>query len=402
MNENEVEKVIEDLLQRQERINLWVLRKIAKDVKETLEMTPSDAYRLEAMLRAGASAREINAYLISSTQLQLATVQEIIRSAAAISYADVKPLYDYRELAYIPFDENEGLQTVVRAISERVTEDCRHLWKTQAFMLRDPANPEVLIPTSPSEAYNSIMDEAVQSVILRTEDPQAAIRRTMRQLIGSGLSYVEYHPESGRRFTQRLETAVRRNILDGVRAINQGVQDEVGRQFGADGKEITVHAYPAPDHAPVQGHQFDNAEFDRMQNGLDFQDIHGRHFKAFKRAIGTLNCRHFTFSIIIGYSTPNYSDEQLQRILDENEKGYTDKDGRHYTMYECTQVQRKLETEIRRAKSGYMTAKAEGDTELMDEYAAKVDRKLSQYKSFSRACGLGVKGEKLFVSGYKR
>ena len=71
----------------------------------------------------------------------------------------------------------------------------------------------------------------------------------------------------------------------------------------ADGKEITVHANPAQDHQFVQGHQFTNEEYEKLQgeDDVSFKDVQGRRYEHFDRHIGTLNCRHFTYSIIIGF-----------------------------------------------------------------------------------------------------
>ena len=44
--------------------------------------------------------------------------------------------------------------------------------------------------------------------------------------------------------------------------------DYHGQRFGSDGVEISAHAISAPDHLPVQGRQFSNEEFCKMQNGM--------------------------------------------------------------------------------------------------------------------------------------
>ncbi len=78
-------------------------------------------------------------------------------------------------------------------------------------------------------------------------------QRKRQELNESGIRRVEYESEKGRHHSQRLDTAVRRNLMDGVRQVSMNVQDEIGKEFGANGVELTVHAYPAPDHAPIQG-----------------------------------------------------------------------------------------------------------------------------------------------------
>ena len=265
-------------------------------------------------------------------------------------------------------------------------------------MIRDLANPKKLIPTSIAKTYQTVVDEAIQAVQMGAVDYNTAMRRTLTQLSDSGLRVV-YQTEKGRFHTQRMDTAVRRNLLDGVRAINQGVQDEVGRQFGADGKEITVHRYSAPDHEPIQGHQFSNEEYEKLQTEQPFQDYQGRKFGAIRRPIGVWNCRHFTYSIVLG-SKPIYTDEQLEKLKEENAKGFKPKDGKHLTMYQCTQYQRQLETQIRYAKEGKIAADAAGNKEESDKCRAQVSSLMKQYQAFSNSCGLSPKLEKIRVRGY--
>lgn len=401
LNEAAIDKLLQPVIERQEEINLYVLRKVAKHLKKIGSMNPSDVNKLGRLIRSGADAREINEYLSRASKLQESEIRAIIETVAQDNYKDAEPLYNLQKRPYIPYEENEPLQRVVRAIKDQTAGEYRNIMNAQAYMLRDPADMTKLIPTPVSHAYDAVVDKAVQMASLGIEDYQTAIRDALQELIDSGMNYVAYQAESGRRFRQRSETAVRRNVLDGIRKINQNVQYEIGRQFGANGIELSVHQYPAEDHAPVQGHQFTEKEFEKMQLGMPCKDIQGRIYQGFDRAIGTLNCRHFAFAIVLG-TKPNYTDAQLKDILRQNEEGYTTPSGKHMTMYQCTQKQRKLEHEIRVAKSGYMTAKEAGDDVLQEHYAARINRYTKEYNAFSHACGLKPKGTKLFVRGYKR
>lgn len=404
LSEDAIQNLIKPIIDRQEKINEYVIKTICDRIKEIGSLTPSDAYKLGQLLKNGADVRKINQEIARQTGYQVQDIKRIIREVALDNYKDVRPFYDYRMLPYIPFTKNKPLMNVVKAIAKQTADTYVNMAKAQAFMIRDLKNPKVLKPTPIAETYYSVIDEAVQAAQSGAIDYNTAIRRTVQQLADSGLRYVTYNTESGRTYTQRMDTAVRRNVLDGIRAINQGVQDETGRQFGADGKEITVHDYPATDHAPVQGHQFSNEEYEKLQGDADvqFKDVDGMSFDHFDRHIGTLNCRHFTYSIIIGYANPNYSKKELKEILDRNEQGYTLPNGKHMTMYECTQKQRQFETKIRKAKDGQIAAVSAGNEELAREYQAKVSDLTKQYKAFSDECGLRLQPERIKVAGYRK
>ena len=402
LSENALESLIQEIVDRQEAINMFVIQLIAKRVKSIGKLLPSDAYKLERMLKTGSDVRKINKELSKKTKLNADAIKNIIKTVAKEAYLDTKPFYDYRQKSFIPFEENEPLQRVVKAIARVTSDTYVNLSNARAFMIRDRKNPKKLKPTDIAKTYYSVVDEAVQAVQSGVVDYNTAMRRTMTQLSESGIRTVTYHPEGGGTYTQQMDVAVKRNILDGVRQINQAVQDITGEQYGADGKEITVHEMPAPDHEPVQGHQFTNEEYDKLQNDEPFKDVNGRSFTAIKRAIGTYNCRHFTYSIIVGVNKPNFTEEQLEKIKERNQKGYTDKSGKHRTLYECTQEQRKFERQIRQAKRDIMTAQSSGDTEMEDKARAKLSQKQKEYKAFSEACGISRKMNNCKVAGFKK
>lgn len=414
-SEQEIDELIQPLVDKQIEVNNSVIKTIAERIKRIGTLLPSDIFKLEMLAKTGADIRKINQAIASSVGVQVSRIKKIIRAVAKDSYLDSKPFFDYRHKPFIPFEENEQVQRVVKAVESQTSGTYENIAKAQAFMVRDPKNPTVLKPTTAARTYQNVVDKAVQTIQSGASYTEA-MRGSLQEIVDSGLKAVTYTPESGKLYTQRMDTALRRNVLDGVRAVNQGVQDEVGRQFGADGYELSVHNCPAPDHCRVQGHQFTKSEYAKMapesfiesEKDLDFSpseqilDVNGVSYDPIDRKIGTLNCRHFAFAIVIGQAPQNYTEEQLQEILNKNDEGYTTPEGKHLTMYECTQLQRKMETNIRRAKDGQMAAVEAGDIELAKRYQEKVSRYTKEYKKFSSSCGLSVKQNKIKVEGYKR
>jgi len=397
LSQNSLDKLAQPIIERQQYINTFVVEQIAKRINQIGSLLPSDVAKLVSLRNNGADVLKINKELARLTGLQETEIKKLIRNIAVDAYKDAKPFYDYRNMSYIHFEQNYQLNLIVEAVATQTVDEYVNLSKNHAFMRRNANNK--LVPTSLSEYYTKVTDTAIQAVQSGTIDYNTAMRQTLKDLSQYGMRAV-YYPESGGVYTQRLDTAVRRNILDGVRAINQAVQDEVGKQFGADGVELSVHAYPAEDHADCQGHQFYLEEYERMNNGEPFKDVQGRRYMPFDRAIGTLNCRHFSYSIIVGEATQNYTDQQLQNIINRNNEGYTLPNGKHLTMYECTQKMRQLETSIRHAKDGQMIAETAGNEELALFYRSKVVDLTKKYKAFCNACGLKPMMQKASVSGY--
>ena len=405
LSEDTLEHLLQPFIVRQENLNNYVISIIATRIMEIGKLDASDVYRLQVLYRGGADIRKINEEIARVTKLQVKQVKSLIKEVALSNYLDAKPFYDYRHKSFIPFEKNIQLQRTVESISRQTEDTFKNLSRSTAFMMRDKNNPTKFIPTSVSNTYQRVIDEAIQWTQQGAVDYKTAMRRTLIDLNNSGLRYANYETKTGRTYSQRLDTAVRRNLLGGIRAINQGTQDIIGEQIDADGKEISVHANSAPDHEPIQGRQFTNEEYEKLQNAMPFESYktkgqESKSFEAIERAIGEWNCRHFTFSVILDVMLPNYTDTQLQAYIDKNNKGYTLPNGRHMTMYECTQMQRKYETAIRHAKDGYLMAQDAQDKILQDKYKAKVKELIKQYNQFSKECGLKPKMERAFVEGY--
>ena len=57
-----------------------------------------------------------------------------------------------------------------------------------------------------------------------------------------GLQMVDY--ATG--YHRRMDSAVRMNVMEGVRTLNQTLLNQFGEEFGADGVEVSHHKNSAP------------------------------------------------------------------------------------------------------------------------------------------------------------
>lgn len=404
LSDDTLEKLMLPILRRQEKLNNYIIGVICQRIRDFGTVNASDLAKLRNLMYIGGDMIKIEDEIARITKLNVADIKDILYTSSEELYGDSKDFFEYRGMSFVPLAENKPLQALVTAISNETAGSYINISNTESYVIKDLRGNKK--PLSIRDTYVRIVDEAVQAVKSNVMDYQTAIRHSMQQLIDSGVRNYSYNPETGRThvtypsgYTKRIDSALKQNILDGIKALNQQMQDEVGKQFNADGVELSVHQFPAPDHTPVQGHIFYNAEYNKLQNGEDFKDVNGQQFTGFERAIGMWNCRHFAFSIIVGVHPPNYTQKQLDKILADNESGYTYK-GKHFTMYQCTQLQRKYELEIRRAKDGWVAAKQLNDKELMNKYKSKVNQYTNEYKVFSKACGLKIKYNNLLVTGY--
>ena len=91
----------------------------------------------------------------------------------------------------------------------------------------------------------------------------------------------------------------------------------------------------------------------------------------------------------------------MQNIIESNNKGF-ELDGKHYTTYEGTQLQRRLETEIRKQKDIQILGKGARQKEVVAEAQAKITALTQKYKELSDISGLPTRMQRMRVADYRR
>ena len=394
-----IDKLIERLVDRIEDGNSYVLQKIGESINKIGTLSPSKAQQLAQILKYGGNFDKIIKKLAQITELNVKDIYEIFEEVAKSDYAFAKQFYDYKGVKYIPYEQNIALQRQVKALARLTSEQYMNFSNTLAFT--EKINGKVVY-TELAKKYQNVIDEAVLNVFQGKTSFDESMYHTIKKLGSSGLRTVDY--ANGR--SVRLDSSVRQHLKGALRNLHNEVQAVFGEEFGSDGVEISVHHNPAPDHAEVQGRQFSKEEFAKFQNDQDAVDYTGKLFTKEhdghdRRSISQYNCYHYTFDIVLGVSEPNYSEKELEQILKDNKKGFI-LDGEHYTNYEGTQLQRKLETAIRQQKDIQIIAKASKNKQLVQESQKRITELTHKYKELSDVSGLPTKLDRLRVSGYKR
>ena len=323
-------------------------------------------------------------------------IYKIFEEVAKTDKEFAKQFYRYRKINFIPYKNDIALKRQVEALAEMTAMEYINFSNTTTvgYVFRDVYGNKYF--KNIQQTYQECIDRAILNISQGKQDFYSAMRKTLKDLGGSGL--VVY--DSGH--TRRLDSAVRMNLLGGLRDLNNTITLRFGEEYQADGVEISVHENPAPDHADIQGRQFSLEEYDKLEDGEVAKDAKGIEYDgADKREIGQYNCYHKIFSIVLGVSEPEYSDEELKEIQQRNNDGFH-LDGKHYTMYQGTQLQRKLETAVRKQKDTQILARASGDTELVEQSQNKIRLLTSKYNDLCNASGLLPKKIRMQVAGYRK
>lgn len=397
LNNDRQEILVERLINRIEKLNEDILTTIGTRIKEIRRLTPSQAHQIKQMLVYGEDIEKIVQQISKITNMNIVDIYNIFNEEAKINQGFAKTYYEASGIQFVPYLQNKALKQQVEAIASLTAKSYMNVSNTTAigYTIRDMQGN--IIFKDISNVYRETIDSALFNITQGKTTYDQEMRRIIKQLGTSGLKTIDY--ESGH--IRRLDSAIRMNVLDGMRQLTNELQQQFGKEFGANGIEISVHSNPAVDHSPIQGHQFSNEEYNNMQNSLPFKDYEGNQFNAIERHISEWNCYHYVFSIVLGVNKPEYSKEQLQTIIDKNNEGFI-LDGKHYTNYEGTQLQRKLETQIRKQKDLQILAKASEDKELVQQAQRKITYLTTKYKQLSQISGLPTKMERLRVTGYRR
>lgn len=385
------EKLTERLVSRIEETNTYILEKIGNTIKEIGSLTPTQAQQLAQILKYGGTYYDIARQIAKVSGKNVQDIYKIFEEVAKKNKQFARQFYEFRNIPYIPYSQDIALQNQVKSIARITAETYLNISRTEGigFLFRDLDGQMYFKDIQ--QAYSDIVDRAVLSIIQGKETYQSEMRRIIKDIGNSGV--VLY--ESGR--TRRLDSALRMNILDGMRQVSNQTAKIYAEQYGADGVEISVHTNPAPDHEDIQGRQFTSEQFDILENGGEAEDIKGNVYNgAEKRQISEYNCHHYIFPIVVGVSQPEYTDEQLEEIKKKNQEGFV-YEGKHYTMYEGTQLQRKIETEIRRQKETNILAKASGDEELAMQARKKARLLRNKYNELCNVSGLKPKKGRMRV-----
>lgn len=350
-----------------EEINEEYIELMAKHVKDMGRLSATDMHRLEQMNKMDANIAHINKKLRQQCNLTVLQLDKLYKESGLSLYDDMDVFYSAKGVEQVPFEQNRRIQEYIQSVDSLTYGTFENLSRTTAM----------------SENYRKVVDRGIYAVSSGMENYQAAIRKALVKASTDGMR-VKY--ASG--YTRRLDSAARMNILSGVRQVNLGIRQITGEQFGADGYEISAHGLCAEDHQPIQGKQFSKKEFNKLQASL-------------ARPIGTLNCQHTAYPIVLGISQPAYSDSELKDMLDYSNEKITLPNGKIVSRYEASQVMRNIETNIRYAKDSFIAGKASGDDVLMQKAKAKIKKNQEQYKKVCEASGLKPRTERMSVSGYR-
>ena len=352
----------------------FLIEDITRRVKEAGQLTGTASYQTWQLQKLGMSQRQLKKEIAKRLEISLADAEKLLTQAAETGYNfDISR---FPNTQAIPLSANSSLQQILEATVAQAREDLTNMTQTMGFVGSDG----VCRPLT--QAYQQACDFAFQKISTGAQDYASAIRDATWGLAEKGIRTIDY--KSG--YHLSIEAAVRQNMMGGLGIMQEHIAQNNHDTLGCDGWEISAHANSAPDHEPIQGRQYSDAEYEALNNSLT-------------RRIGTLHCGHYASPIILGVHSPQYTEEELEQFRRDNETGVTF-DGRHYTGYEATQRQRKFERTIRKQQRRILIDETAEDADKLQTDQIRLQRLKQEYKRFSDGVGLPMQYERLDTAGF--
>lgn len=374
----------EELAELFRALEITLLEEICSRLKAADELNEVTVQDIRTLRSHGIDLKEIEKAIrkttgISETKLNKLLVDVVERNQ--------KYYTDLIDLTHITQPETLVDAAEVAAIRAQTFGTFHNLTASMGFLV-DAGR--TMLP--PAKAYQWALDNATMQIQSGAINYNQAIKSAVKQLADSGLKVVDY--ESGHR--DQIDVAVRRAVMTGVNQICAKYTEQSAEYLETPYFEVSAHsgARDKPGPSPWSSHK----DWQGRVYSIRANDIYPSIYEVC--GLGAVdglegaNCRHRRFPWVEGVSERTYTDEQLAHIDDG--LGCTF-DGKTYTAYEATQMQRRIERTIRkqkRLKNAYSAAGLEEDVTAAN---IKLRRLNAKYKEFSKAAGLSEQPERLKV-----
>lgn len=336
---------------------------------------------------------------LRSHGIDLEDIERAIRKRAGISEQMLEKLLDdvvernkkyYTDLidiAMVTQPQTLVDAATISAIYTQTKDELRNLTRSMGFLVN---GGRTMLP--PAKAYQHVLDNAVMQVQSGVISYNEAIRRGVKELADSGLRIVDY--ESGHR--DQIDVAARRAVMTGVNQICSRYTEQSAEWLETQYFEVSAHAgaRDKPGPSPWSSHKAWQGKVYSTRIGDIYPSIYDVCGLGAVDGLEGANCRHKRSVWVEGVSERTYTDEQLAHIDDG--LGCTF-DGKIYTAYEATQMQRKIERTIRKVKREKNAYKAAGLEEDATAANIRLNRLNAKYKQFSKAAGLPEQRERMKV-----
>ena len=374
----------EELAELFRALEITLLEEICSRLKAADELNEVTVQDIRALRSHGIDIKEIKAAIRKATGISETKLNKLLDD---VIERNQKYYTDLIDLAHITQPETLVDAAEVAAIKTQTLDTFHNLTASMGFLV-DAGR--TMLP--PAKAYQWALDSAVLQVQSGAINYNQAIKTVVRELSDSGLKVVDY--ESGHR--DHVDVAVRRAVMTGVSQICAKYTEQSAEYLDTPYFEVSAHigARDKPGPSPWSSHKDWQGRVYSVRAGDIYPSIYEVCGLGAVDGLEGANCRHKRFPWVEGVSERTYTDAQLEHIDDGHGCTF---DGKDYTAYEATQMQRRIERTVRKLKREKAAYKAAGLHEDETAVNIRLRRLNAKYKAFSAEAGLPEQPERMKV-----
>lgn len=364
-------------------VQLWqqveeqILQDVARRIGKMDKVTATANWQLWRYQQTEALRNDVVKLLAKYTGKSEAAIRRLLLQAATEAMEREDAIYYHYDMEPMPFEESAALNNLLDAGARQTCGTWQNLTATTANTV--------------TGAFERTLDAAWLKVSTGAFDYKTAVKQAVDSLADDMpmVTYPSGHKDS-------IEVAARRAVLTGVNQTTGKLQVARMDEMGCEFVETTAHGGARPSHAEWQGRRFHRG------GAMDYK---GKHYPDFEAATGYgtgaglcgWNCRHTFFAVFpeLG-DPPQWTQEQLQELNARN----IEYNGKKYTAYEISQMQRARERNVRRWKKRYLAEDAAGlDT---TDSAVRLKAARQSLAEFAQATGGRVDSARTSVPKFGR
>ena len=374
----------EDLAELFRALELVLLNEICSRLKAADELNEVTVQDIRALRSHGIDLKEIKKAIRETSGISKTKLDKLLGDVVARNQQYYTDLID---LAHITQPETLVDAAEVAAIRTQTLNTFHNLTASMGFLV-DAGR--TMLP--PAKAYQWALDSAALQVQSGAINYNQAIKTAVKELADSGLKVVDY--ESGHR--DHVDVAVRRAVMTGVSQICSKYTEQSAEYLDTPYFEVSAHvgARDKPGPSPWSSHKDWQGHVYSVRAGDIYPSIYDVCGLGAVDGLEGANCRHRRFPWVEGVSERTYTDEQLEHIDDGHGCTF---DGKDYTAYEATQMQRRIERTVRKLKREKAAYKAAGLHEDETAVNIRLRRLNAKYKAFSAEAGLPEQPERMRI-----
>ena len=363
-------------------LEMRIMADIVRSIRVNGFSTAKTDWQIQRMIQLGESEENIKQWIRETLAVTDAELDHIFSDTVYEQYYGYQRAYGEVGRKQIPFVENLELQALLESVKVQTKAEFRNLTNSLGFVIRNPGTGKICYHPL-MQFYRETLDGAVMDIVSGAVSYDVAIGRAINAMTNSGLRTVYY--DSGH--SNRVEVAARRAVMTGFRQIQGKINEQVARDLGTDVYEVTYHVGARPEHQVWQGKVY---TYEQLQSVCGLGSVTGLH---------GANCYHDYHPFIPGVSVRNYTDEELDEMMEE-ENTPKEYQGKEYTAYQALQKQRLMERGMRKTRQDIkLLLEGDADEDSVILKKARYQGEMQKYKAFSKAMKLPEQMPRVYQDG---